>query len=364
MVSKRFTYGRLIIVTALFYALALTTIGQTCTLRIGAFQGGVDGIVGMGDRPHAGDGIDGIVATAINKASQQRYESYEVDDLRYFEKLPEGRYRIVLSKAGFITNYERYELNCESDPLYVATWYYRMSPGNAKSIKDNDDPVKEMRLDRMTKLGSSDSDTGGDLTLQNKISGGDAINLPEPRLSAKAAAVEFSGYVKVRVFVNSNGKVVNATAISGHPLLLADCETAAYYSSFSPRSENGRAVSFFTLIKYPFGNVRTPKTVSGGILNGNAIYLPKPAYPPAARAVRAGGSVSVQVLIDEEGNVVSAKAVAGSYIDPTTMERKSVPHPLLISAAEFAARQARFSPTLLAGQPVKVSGIITYNFVP
>jgi len=93
-----------------------------------------------------------------------------------------------------------------------------------------------------------------------------------------------------------------------------------------------------------------PKTVSGGVLNGKATSLPKPAYPPAARAVRAGGAVSVQVLIDEGGRVVSATAVSG--------------HPLLKAAAEGAARGARFSPTLLSGQPVKVSGVITYNFVP
>jgi TonB family protein len=93
-----------------------------------------------------------------------------------------------------------------------------------------------------------------------------------------------------------------------------------------------------------------PSTVSGGVLNGKAISLPKPAYPPAARAVRAGGSVNVQVLIDESGRVISAHAVSGN--------------PLLTSAAESAARGARFSPTMLSGQPVKVSGVITYNFVP
>jgi protein TonB len=93
-----------------------------------------------------------------------------------------------------------------------------------------------------------------------------------------------------------------------------------------------------------------PKTISGGVLNGKAISLPKPAYPAAARAVRASGAVQVQVLIDETGKVVSASAAGG--------------HPLLQAAAVAAARGARFSPTLLSGQPVKVSGIITYNFVP
>lgn len=93
-----------------------------------------------------------------------------------------------------------------------------------------------------------------------------------------------------------------------------------------------------------------PKQISGGVLNGKATSLPKPPYPPAARAVRAAGAVSVQVLIDESGSVVSASAVSG--------------HPLLRAAAVQAARGARFSPTMLSGQAVKVSGVITYNFVP
>src|SRR5918911_205685 len=89
--------------------------------------------------------------------------------------------------------------------------------------------------------------------------------------------------------------------------------------------------------------------ISGGVLNGKAISLPKPAYPPIARAAHASGTVVVQVLIDENGTVVSAHAISG--------------HPLLQGAAVGAARQARFSPTKLSGQPVKVTGTIIYNFV-
>ena len=62
------------------------------------------------------------------------------------------------------------------------------------------------------------------------------------------------------------------------------------------------------------------------------------------------GTVVVQVLIDENGNVVSASAASG--------------HPLLKAAAVSAARRAKFSPTKLSGQPVKVSGVIRYNFAP
>ena len=95
---------------------------------------------------------------------------------------------------------------------------------------------------------------------------------------------------------------------------------------------------------------RFPKRISGGVLNGKATSLPKPAYPPAARAVRAQGAVTVQVLVDEEGNVANASAVSG--------------HPLLRASAVQAARAAKFSPTKLSGRPVKVSGILTYNFTP
>ncbi|MDT7688229.1 MAG: periplasmic protein TonB [Acidobacteriota bacterium] len=89
--------------------------------------------------------------------------------------------------------------------------------------------------------------------------------------------------------------------------------------------------------------------VSGGVLNGKAISKPQPAYPPIAKAARAQGTVTVQILVDEDGSVISASAVSG--------------HPLLQQAAVAAARHARFEPSLSGGKPVKVSGIITYNFV-
>lgn len=90
--------------------------------------------------------------------------------------------------------------------------------------------------------------------------------------------------------------------------------------------------------------------VRGGVLNGKAISLPQPQYPPVARAVRASGPVRVQVILDESGRVINARAVNGP--------------PLLRNAAEQAARSARFSPTLVGGQPTRVSGVIVYNFPP
>ncbi|MEP6820295.1 MAG: TonB family protein [bacterium] len=92
-----------------------------------------------------------------------------------------------------------------------------------------------------------------------------------------------------------------------------------------------------------------PRVVSKGPITGLAISLPKPPYPQLAKQAGAHGAVNVQVLVDETGRVISAKAVSG--------------HPLLLAAAQQAALAARFSPTRLGDQAVKVSGVITYNFV-
>jgi len=154
--------------------------------------------------------------------------------------------------------------------------------------------VKEMRTDRLTKLGAADSDTGAKVE------------------SGRAGVTDSGGTGGLS---DSNG-----TAKTGG-------------EGDEPPPPPKKA---------------PPKTVSGGVLNGKATHLVTPPYPAAARAIHAGGTVTVQVLIDETGRVVSASAVSG--------------HPLLRAAAVSAAQSSRFSPTLLSGQPVKVSGVITYNF--
>jgi len=82
---------------------------------------------------------------------------------------------------------------------------------------------------------------------------------------------------------------------------------------------------------------------------GRALELPKPDYPPIARAAHATGQVFVQIIIDVDGTVIAAAAVAG--------------HPLLQAASVKAARNARFAVTKVNDQPVKVTGVITYTFI-
>ena len=94
----------------------------------------------------------------------------------------------------------------------------------------------------------------------------------------------------------------------------------------------------------------TPKFIrkSNEALQREAIRRVDPTYPPLARAARVWGTVVVEVTIDENGNVESARAVSG--------------HPLLKDAAVQAARGWKFPQTKQRGLPVRVIGSMTFNF--
>lgn len=92
------------------------------------------------------------------------------------------------------------------------------------------------------------------------------------------------------------------------------------------------------------------RPISGGILNGKALFLQQPEYPAEARQSGDSGDVQIRVVIDEQGKIIAAKAYTGARG--------------LQDAAIAAALKSRFSPTRLSGQPMKVMGVIQYNFVP
>jgi protein TonB len=143
--------------------------------------------------------------------------------------------------------------------------------------------------------------------------------------------------------VNPNGRDVD-----GRPTAPGDSGPAGPVGSGSSpsfQSEGNAATTEPPPVKPP---ERKPPTPSLGVINGRASSLPHPPYPPMAKAVGASGAVNVQVTIDELGNVVSARALGG--------------HPMLRKASEDAARRAKFTPTYLSNVPVKVTGIIIYNF--
>ncbi len=84
------------------------------------------------------------------------------------------------------------------------------------------------------------------------------------------------------------------------------------------------------------------------IVNGRATYLPKPDYPPEAKDFCAGGKVEIKVLISEKGDVLKAKATSGDE--------------LLRDVSVEAVKKAKFAPT--SEFPVKIEGIVVYNFPP
>lgn len=208
------------------------------------------------------------------------------------------------------------------------------------------------------------------------IINGKAISLPKPVYPEEAKAAKIEGKVFVDVLIDEDGNVISALAATdarkvykmqdmqevaseippADPLLRAAAEKAALEAKFSPTRLNDVPVKVRGTITYNFvadDSVApgSPKIVNGGgVINGKAKSLPRPEYPPAARAVRAGGTVMVQVTIDENGDIVSASAVSG--------------HPLLRPAAVKAAREAKFAPTSVDGNPVRVTGVLVYNFVP
>jgi TonB family protein len=95
-------------------------------------------------------------------------------------------------------------------------------------------------------------------------------------------------------------------------------------------------------------NGKSAELIAPNVLAGKAISKPEPEYPWLAQLFERSGEVAVDVVIDESGKVVSAKAV----IRPMLLKRASVD----------AAYKAQFTPTLLSGQPTKVKGLITYKF--
>lgn len=97
--------------------------------------------------------------------------------------------------------------------------------------------------------------------------------------------------------------------------------------------------------------VKPPEQVrlSSIVISSKIINKPAPAYPMLAKQARVQGAVTVEILINEQGRVVSARATSG--------------HALLRAAAQASAYQATFSPTSISGHPVKVAGVITYNFI-
>ena len=204
------------------------------------------------------------------------------------------------------------------------------------------------------------------------LQGSASYSMPQSAIDA-----DIGGTVVVGIRVDETGKPATAVLVSG-PMWpcgstpekgLADLASTLSETmmklKFTPAIKNGKPVAQNIGLRLELKNPKPvpkpaeidsasgkakPRHISGGVLNGKAKHLPKPAYPPEVRGSGESGAVTVQVLIDEEGKVVRAGAVSGA--------------PGLQFAAREAACQSKFSPTTLEGNPVRLSGVLTYYFVP
>lgn len=194
-----------------------------------------------------------------------------------------------------------------------------------------------------------------------------ALSYPEPVYPDDVTDADLTGQVRLYVKVDKQGKVSvfdsfgpNAPCSNLGDVRVKEIRKAVVAATekaiFEVPIVDGQPAEKSLMIKFDLkpkektSTDKSRKLVQGGVINGKALRLPKPEYPIRARSTRAAGAVQVQVLIGEDGKVISASAVSGDS--------------LLRETSVTTACKALFSPTLLAGQPVKVSGIIVYNYVP
>lgn len=203
------------------------------------------------------------------------------------------------------------------------------------------EPLPEIEPERTERNQSTQQSTNSELTRQVLMASTDNPNLVPDKISTDInpyASIQPRDYGRVRV-----------TGVDSEPGIPVGNQTGTDRgSAVGP----GAGASEEPVTKEPPPappKVEKPKPiVSDGVVNGKATYLPKPLYSAAAIAMRAQGKVDVQVTIDETGKVISARAVSGN--------------PLLRVEAEKAAWKAKFTPTYLSKVPVKVTGVIVYNF--
>ncbi|HRH45980.1 MAG TPA: energy transducer TonB [Pyrinomonadaceae bacterium] len=184
---------------------------------------------------------------------------------------------------------------------------------------------------------------------------GKAVYLPIPVYSKAAIAVNASGTVGVLVAIDEEGNVVNAVAKSGHLLLRLESVKAAMKSKFVTTMLSGKPTSVTGIIQYNYISYFPPQKYQNEyqskkeIVVGKPIKLLRPPFPQCNCKFSNNYITVVQFIVNESGNVESAKAMTG--------------HIALKQASEVAVRNSKFSISKVNGEPVKAIGIITYDFV-
>lgn len=193
--------------------------------------------------------------------------------------------------------------------------------------------------------------------------GAKALSAPLPTFPVESQKLIYGNEVRVLLAIDEQGKVKGAL-VHGP---LAPCSdlsdpvvelvknaalTAAKATTFEPILKDGKPAEEHVSIGYRLRPRVSPlpeeerRIVSIGVANGRTISQPKPKYPESVTS--AGLAVSIQILVDETGTVISAGQIAGD--------------PQFLTEAVIAACGARFSPMKLESKPAKMSGTLVYNF--
>ena len=194
---------------------------------------------------------------------------------------------------------------------------------------------------------------------------------PDPVYPSEAGELGYGGSVKVAIKVDKKGlvKVIRAFGPNAPCSKLDDSRVkkirkavtdAASQVTFEPLVKNGKPMDFEMAISYSFDSDGKPARtndpsdskeliIDAGVLQGRIRFLARPDYPAGARENRASGSVPISVLVDVDGKVIAVSALGG--------------HPMLQDSAIDAACRSSIEPVQLSGTPVRVTGVITFNFV-
>ena len=126
------------------------------------------------------------------------------------------------------------------------------SPAKTEKPKDSiDRAVEEAKQRGETIIGSCLVDCDG-VAVRDGFEAGKVVDLPQPAYPPIAAAAHATGAVEVKVIVDIDGKVIAASAISGHPLLQGAAVGAARRAQFTPAKLNGEPVKVVGVIQYVF----------------------------------------------------------------------------------------------------------------
>lgn len=237
-------------------------------------------------------------------------------------------YVVILFAAGIASVYAYdAQLESQSSSLEFLSWVPPVVRENTRPIRENQTQV------RRPQPSSAPIDSTVDRPIRTDFvaSTNDPTKIPD-KVGTVASAAQ----------VYTKGAVLGDRNVNPPPTVQGDggCVICA---GTPPRVEVEEKPPEPPVVKAP------TKTVPSTVLISKVISLPQPAYPIMAKQTGTHGPVNIQILVDEQGKVISAQVVSG--------------HPMLNPAARDAAMRARFTPTVLNGQPVKIQGVITYNFV-